>query len=57
MRVLEDADEHSLIETFAVAAEDLAGALANGTGARGIVIICRKRLDSAPNEIKGLTAR
>ena len=57
MRVLENANEVLLAETFAVAAEDFASALTNGTGARRVVAVCGKGLDGAADEIKRLASR
>ena len=57
MSIFENANEHSLIETFAVAAEDFASALTNGTGARRVVAVCGQGLDGAADEIKRLASR
>ena len=55
--VFENADEHSLIETLAIAAEDLPRALADGAGAGGIVVIGGERLDGTPDEIECFVPR
>jgi hypothetical protein len=57
VRVLENANEHSLIETLAVAAENLARALANGTGAGRVIIIGRQRFDRATHEVECFAPR
>jgi hypothetical protein len=41
VRVLQDPNEHPLIETLAVVAEDLARTLADRAGAGGIVVVSR----------------
>jgi hypothetical protein len=57
VRILENSDEHSLVQTLAVAAENLADALPDGTRASRVVIISREGLDGALDEIESLVAR
>jgi len=57
MSIFEDANEHSLIEAFAVAAENFASALTNGASARRVVAVRGKGLDGPADEIKRLGSR
>jgi hypothetical protein len=57
MRILENADEHSLIETFAVSTENLASPLSHGASARRVVIIRGEGLDPSTDEVEGLVSR
>jgi hypothetical protein len=55
--VLQNANEHSLVEALAVAPEDFPSALPHVAGACGIVVVGGECFDGTTNEIERLVSR